>query len=96
LFFIPSCLTRNFWKTTVCPASSFSISFFACELTLQIKGMASDPHSEVPFITMVNGRGETLLDAEASTVKSYAQAKSYKQMVPLFGPFNPCEKIAQN
>jgi len=66
------------------------------ELTLQIKGMASDPHSEVPFITMVNGRGETLLDAEASTVKSYAQAKSYKQKVPLFGPFNPCEKIAQN
>ena len=63
------------------------------ELTLQIKGLHSDPHSEVPFITMVNGKGETLLDAEASSVKTYAQAKSYKQMVPLFGPFNPCEKI---
>jgi len=64
------------------------------ELTLQIKGLSSDPHSEVPFITMVNGKGETLLDAEASKVKSYKGCRSYKQKCALFGPFNPCEPVA--
>lgn len=64
-------------------------------LTLQIRGTkGANSHSEVPWVTMTNGRGENIMDTEAMNVSSYnSSATNYAKKIILFGPFNPCNKI---
>ena len=65
------------------------------ELSLQIRGTkGANSHSEVPWVTMTNGRGENIMDTEAMNVSSYnSSATNYAKKIILFGPFNPCNKI---
>jgi len=69
-------------------AKSFAANSPDKLLTLSLKGMQSDTHSEVPLVKVVNGNGTTIFNGEPGL-----GGLNFDEEHNIFEPFNPCVEI---